>query len=395
MAERAGRFTVKSMDATSPELLTYRVPLGVRTIVVWLTVLAFAVMSLVALPDGATRAFPHGVAGFALVMALPVGLIRRWPLPVLVLLLAEAVTFAEHGAQQIALLQFLAADVVVCFTASTRSRRTSIVSAATCVGVLAGYSAAPEVAGHASLSTAPAPLIVLALTVVIAWTTGNSIRQRHHFADTLHMQTLAQAVMAERLRIARDLHDMVAHSIGVIAFQAGAASRVIDSQPAEARNALNAIETTSRETLTGLRRMLGALRETETDPPETRLTAGLGDLARLTATAKDAGVDVDVAWRGLKRALPPDVDLSAFRIIQEAVTNVVRHAGTSNCQVAVDYCNGEQLTIEVIDDGPGCTTAGTGYGIAGMRERVGLLHGHFAAGPRPQGGFRVAARLPL
>jgi signal transduction histidine kinase len=121
---------------------------------------------------------------------------------------------------------------------------------------------------------------------------------------------------------------------------------------------------------------------------------GLADIDRLAATALDAGVQVDVDWHGSRELLPADIDLSAFRIIQEAVTNVVRHASTSQCQVLIDQQD-EQLLIEVTDSGRGGTVAGTGYGITGMRERAALLGGDFSAGPRPGGGYRVAARLPV
>jgi signal transduction histidine kinase len=145
--------------------------------------------------------------------------------------------------------------------------------------------------------------------------------------------------------------------------------------------------------------MLGALRRAEPDaaehPAPLDPTPGLADLERLVAATMDAGVRVDVRRLGERRALPAELDLSAFRIIQEAVTNVVRHAATRMCRVTIDYRD-EELAIEIVDDGRGCdvATAG-GYGIVGMRERAGLLHGQFTAGPRAEGGFRVQARLPL
>ena len=241
--------------------------------------------------------------------------------------------------------------------------------------------------------------LAVAMTAVIAWQIGNSSRQTRDHAERLAAQNAAQAVTAERLRISRELHDIVAHSIGIIALQAGAATRVIDTQPAAARNAMTAVETASRETLSGLRRMLGALRQAEpgqgSDLAPLDPVPGLADVDRLAATTTAAGVHVDVHWRGQRRPLPPDIDLSAFRIIQESIANVVRHAGTGSCRVSIDH-HDEELSIEVVDSGrgPGNTT-GTGYGIAGMRERVGLLHGDFSAQPRPEGGFRVTARLPV
>ncbi len=375
---------------------------AVRTALAWCAVIAFTCVLFVVLPR-AGQDFPHGFAGFAVAMALPAGLLRRRPLPVLALLLAESVAFSGvgRGHNDIALLEFLAVDAVFCFIAATYARRTSLIAGSIILGVLAIYSVRSVLVDHSSFQ--PTPLSALALTVVVAWMVGNSIRQRRGYDEALRAQVATQAMTAERLRIARELHDMVAHSIGIIAIQAGVGSRVIDTQPAEARNALAAIETTSRETLAGLRRMLGALRQGESDRGESDsiefdrgeavLSLGLADIDRLTATAADAGIWVEVSWRGERRQLPAEIDLSAYRIIQEAVTNVVRHAGTHHCQVSVDYRN-EELAIEVIDDGRGCAIAGSGYGIAGMRERVGLLHGQFSAGPRLEGGFRVAAVLP-
>jgi signal transduction histidine kinase len=207
--------------------------------------------------------------------------------------------------------------------------------------------------------------------------------------------------MAERLRIARELHDIVAHSIGVIAIQAGSGRSVCDASPAEGRDALAAIEATSRETLSGLRRMMTGLRHAEPGfpgpgPGQAPLgpAPGLADVERLAAMTLDAGVQVEVEWLGRREPLPADIDLSAFRIIQEAVTNVVRHAGTDRCLVWIDQQDG-YLSIEVTDSGRGGSTTGTGYGITGMRERAALLSGDFSAGPRPGGGFRVAARLPV
>jgi signal transduction histidine kinase len=186
---------------------------------------------------------------------------------------------------------------------------------------------------------------------------------------------------------------MVAHSIGIIAIQSGAARRVMDTQPDRARDALAAIEATSQETLAGLRHTLGALRQAGADAADRVPVTGLADVERLAATAADAGVQVEVRWSGRRRPLPPEIEVSAFRIIQEAVTNVVRHAGTPQCSVAIDFGEAE-LAVEVTDDGRGGSCEGSGYGLAGMRERVSLLRGDLTAGPRPEGGFRVAARIP-
>jgi len=283
-----------------------------------------------------------------------------------------------------------AAGIEICYMAATRTRSVSATG-------LAMVGAGLLIPGPGGLDLAPLRGGV-ALVTIIAWLIGNSIRQAQAQAELLRAQAAAQTVMAERLRIARELHDIVAHSIGIIAIQAGAGRRVFDARPDEARDALAAIEATSRETLSGLRRMVTGLRRAEPEPGPGQApldpAPGLADIDRLAATTLDAGVQVDVDWHGSREPLPADIDLSAFRIIQEAVTNVVRHAGTGQCQVCIGQQDG-QLSIDVTDSGRGGSAAGTGYGITGMRERATLLGGDFPAGPRPGGGFRVTARLPL
>ncbi len=279
-----------------------------------------------------------------------------------------------------------AAGIAICYVAVTRPLRIS----ATGLAVVGAVLLIPG-PGGTDLAQLRAGVAVV---TVIAWLIGHSIRQARARTDLLRAQT----VMAERLRIARELHDIVAHSIGIIAIQAGAGRRVFDARPAEARDALAAIEATSRETLSGLRRMVTGLRLAEPGPGPGQAplgpAPGLADTERLAAMTLEAGVQVEVDWRGSREPPPADIDLSAFRIIQEAVTNVVRHAGTGQCRVLIDQQDG-YLSIEVTDSGRGGSLAGTGYGITGMRERAALLGGDFSAGPRPGGGFRVAARLPV
>lgn len=242
------------------------------------------------------------------------------------------------------------------------------------------------------------PELAVGLITLTAWLIGFSIRQAHVHAETLRARTQAQAVTAERLQLARDLHDQVAHAIGVIAIQAGAGRRVIKTQPEEAANSLAAIEATSRETLAGLRQAVSALRHAdmgfETSGVAFGPQPGLAELSKLAESTRNAGVDVEVRWSGKRCVLPADVDTCAFRIIQEALTNVVRHAGAKRCWVAIDQ-HDDEIAIEVTDNGHGGQVNGRGYGITGMRERVALLNGNLTAGPRPEGGFRVVARLPL
>jgi signal transduction histidine kinase len=342
-------------------------------------------------------ALPWPLLAMAGVVVLSAVLLRRWPLSALAVLLAGAIAavLMPEPLRPSAFFLIPPAGVAVGCVAATRPRPVSIGAAVIALGVLARCAGTGMPAGFPHGTS---PVLAVAVATVIAWLIGQSIRQNRLHAETLRAQAEAQAVTAERLRIARELHDVVAHSIGVIAIQAGAGSRVIDTQPAEARNALAAIETTGREALAGLRHTLGAPRGTRPGPGPARSplgsAPGLADIARLAATAMGAGVRVDVRWRGERRPLPTDIDQSAFRIIQEAVTNVVRHARTGRCQVIIDQRD-DELAIEVTDDGRGGAGNGTGYGITGMRERADLLGGRLSAGPRPEGGFQVAARLPL
>jgi signal transduction histidine kinase len=336
-------------------------------------------------------------------------LLRRMPLAALAVMLGGSVAFIvlqpPIEARDSTILQQVvaacAAGLEICYMAATRSRRVSVTGVAMATaGLLIPLAVVPTAGFHVGSSGPAVPLatIVVLFVTIIAWLIGNSIRQAQARAELVRAQAAAKAAVAERLRIARELHDIVAHSIGIIAIQAGAGRRVFDATPTQARDALAAIEATSRETLSGLRRMMTGLRRAEPEPGPGLApldpAPGLAGIERLAAMTLDAGVRVDVDWHGSREPLPADIDLSAFRIIQEAVTNVVRHAGTGQCQVLIDRQDG-QLSIEVTDSGRGGAAAGTGYGITGMRERAALLGGDFSAGPRPGGGFRVAARLPL
>ncbi|MER6300519.1 sensor histidine kinase [Kitasatospora sp. NPDC001539] len=330
----------------------------------------------------------------AVVTTLVAALLVRLPLAAVAVALAGSVfSLGMSSVPEVPVLQFLIADAVVGYCAAVRSRAVSLGALALPLAVLAALLLQGAV-NHYPVN--PLAYAGLAATVLIAWLVGNTVHQSRAHGEALRGRATEQAVTAERLRIARELHDMVAHNIGIIAIQAGMGSRVMDTQPAETRNALNAIEATSRETLAGLRRVLGALRQGDPDSAPLEVAPGIAELDRLVERAAGAGVRVALTRRGAARPVPPEVDLAAYRIVQEAVTNVVKHAGTRDCHVTVEY-GPEELAVTVEDRGTGSAGAapGTGYGLAGMRERVTLLHGGFSAGPRPGGGFRVAARLPL
>ncbi|TDE34998.1 sensor histidine kinase [Actinomadura sp. 6K520] len=357
------------------------------TAVLWVAVVLYPLVLFVTVGNGGSGFAGAEVLVSAVLTVLAGVLLLRNPLPVqAILLLAWTAALVQMQNGVIVGLHILITDLGVGYIAAARRRRVSVPVAVVTLAV-------QVLSVLAFVSAQDILLMTVILAAAVAWMVGHSVRGRRAHAETLQEQATAQAVAEERLRIARELHDMVAHSIGIIAIQAGVGGRVIDTQPAEARNALNAIEATSRETLAGLRRMLTALRRDDPGSVPLGPAPGLDDLDPLAEATKDAGVKVDVHRRGQRRPLPPDVDLSAYRIVQEAVTNVVRHAGTDQCRVTVDYGD-EELAIEIEDDGRG-GVLGTGYGLVGMRERVGLLRGDFTAGPRPEGGFRVTARIPL
>ena len=210
-------------------------------------------------------------------------------------------------------------------------------------------------------------------------------------AERARAAAAESAVTAERLRIARELHDVVGHSLGVIALQAGVGARVVDDEPAEARAALQAIAERSRASLQDVRRILGALR----DPAEDlEASPGLAELPGLVEECRAAGLVVQVTRTGEAWPLPVAMDLTAYRLLQEALTNVLRHSGAATARVGIDH-EPERLRLRVSDDGPanGVATAG-GHGQLGMRERVAVWGGSLRCGPRPEGGYEVVAELP-
>jgi signal transduction histidine kinase len=243
----------------------------------------------------------------------------------------------------------------------------------------------------------------------VAWTIGIALRARREGLEArvreaderanVERQTAARALAEERLRIAQELHDVVAHSMSVIAVQAGAGAHVLDERPEQARAALEAISATARGTLTEMRRLLGVLRDDQGERSHAP-APGLADLPQLVDDVRAAGVPVSLEVTG-EAACESNggVELSAYRVVQEALTNVMKHAGApTHVDVSVRHDPGV-LVVEVVDDGrgvaarPAMNGAG-GHGHLGMRERVELWGGELDVGPRAGGGYRVCARLP-
>jgi signal transduction histidine kinase len=237
-----------------------------------------------------------------------------------------------------------------------------------------------------------------------AWLAGRVVHGRQRQVGELtHRAVLlardreeraAAAVAHERARLARELHDVVAHSVSVMVVQAGAAEQVLGADPERAREPLRNIQATGRQTVVELRRLLGILRHGDHELA-TAPQPSLGQLDALLADARHAGVPVSAAVRGTPVPLPPSIDLSAYRIVQEGLTNVIKHAGQAHAQVLVRY-TGRALELQVTDDGPGCPAGQpSGHGLLGVRERVALFGGTFQAGNRAEGGFGLRALLPL
>jgi signal transduction histidine kinase len=237
------------------------------------------------------------------------------------------------------------------------------------------------------------------------WLMGHAVRSRREAEVAVlaeaneraeaERQEGARAVAEERLRIAQELHDVVAHSMSVIAVQAGVGAHVIDQQPDEAKKALEIISHTSRSTLDEMRRLLGVLRGDDGAKVYTP-APGLVDVPELIESVRAAGLQVEYSLTGDLEMVPTGIDLSVYRIVQESLTNVIKHAGRAVAAVAIE-CGDTDLALEVVDDGRGAGVGaanGGGHGLIGMRERVSVWGGSLTVGPRPGGGYRVQATIP-
>jgi signal transduction histidine kinase len=292
---------------------------------------------------------------------------------------------------------YLTFFILVFGVAVTNERRRSLVISAVALGVL--------LTSHLIVfgSEGVWPLLSIGWTAA-AWFWGDGLRtrraylagleERARYLEETREEETRRRVADERLRIARDLHDVIAHSIASINVQAGSAIHVMDRRPEQARESLLAIKEASGEALSELRSTIGIMRGSEDgDAPRTPAPS-LARLDPLLETAARAGIPVEVGVRGEQRPLPSAVDVAGYRIVQESLTNVVRHAHAHEATVTIEY-QPASVEIEVIDDGRNGAGGGApGHGIAGMRERAQAVGGQVEAGPRFSGGFRVWARLP-
>ncbi len=334
-----------------------------------------------------------------LLMVVPLGWRRRAPLPVLAIVVGSTVVgfyVLYDPASQTHPDPFLPFLIAIYSVAVYTDQRRATVGAALAAVAILAIDAPALLAGSV-------PNDVYAwLLYALAWILGRALRHRQDLAAALeHRATRLEldqeakarsAVTEERSRIARELHDVIAHSLSVIVVQAAAERRVLGQEHATTKEVLGSIEHTGRQALVELRRLLGVIRKTD-EGPTLRPQPTLEHLDELIEQVREAGLVVQLRIQGEPVPLPPGVDLSAYRIVQEALTNVLKHADATRAEVLVGYHTSE-LELEVSDDGRGPVgAAGGGHGLVGMRERVALYGGVLEAGRRDGGGYRLHARL--
>jgi signal transduction histidine kinase len=316
---------------------------------------------------------------------------RQHPRAVLIAIFAATLLYVSLGYLQGPNYFSLVVAVVLAVRAGDRT--------AARVAVIAGWLLFLWLPAALGLTGAPTVLAALSIAawLLVLLAVAEALRGRQERAAEgrrARQEEARRKADEERLRIARELHDVLAHHISLINVQSGVALHLMDDQPEQARIALEAINEASGDALREVRSALEILRGGKEEPPRTP-AAGLARLDELVTRASAAGVGVSLEVQGDPRPLPASVDLAAFRIVQESLTNIVRHAEAGTARVELTYGNGD-LTLQIDDDGRGpAAQAAGGSGISGMRDRATALGGELEAGPQPTGGFRVRARLPL
>jgi signal transduction histidine kinase len=342
---------------------------------------------------------------FLVALVAPISVRRRYPVGAFVaVIIAGAI-------EVLALPRFVGSDIsvlVVLYTlAAYRPRRIAVPGLLVCL-LGAGIAIAKWLPGRvvADLWTLSVVLAVYCLPTLTAWLLGDMMRWRRGYYHALEERAArlereqdahAQiAAAAERSRIARELHDVVAHNVSVMVVQADGASYALDTDPERARQAISAIAATGRQALAEMRSMLGVLRSASEEGADFAPQPGIEQLTRLLEQARASGLPVSFTVQGVPRPLPQATALTAYRVVQESLTNARKHGGpTATATVTLRFGEGE-VAITVTDDGRGTTARadGLGHGLIGMRERVELFGGTVSAGPRPGGGYQVAATLP-
>jgi signal transduction histidine kinase len=359
-----------------------------------------ALLAGTALTEALVTGAPPLDAVVVAAIALPLLARRRAPLLVLVLVIAAGYAGYATGPDVGGSLQGWIALNVALYSVAAHCSLARALAGAAIVAVFVLAFEIPRLVEGGRLADVVGEWLFLGGV----WLLGRWVRQRRRRTHDLEQhaaeleadrEALArEAVAAERGRIAREMHDSVAHSVSVMVLQAGAAEQVLAASPERARESLRTIQDTGREAVVELRRMLGLLRDPAGDvalSPQ----PGVARLDALVGQVRAAGLPVELTVEGEPRRLPPGVDRSAYRIVQEGLTNALKHAGPAHASVTVRYGD-RALELEVLDDGRGAEGAnGGGFGLIGMRERAALYGGELDAGGRPGGGYALRARLPL
>lgn len=377
------------------------------------TLAAVTVLPLWLVPASSANREPDIVTVLLLLATtLPVAWRRRRPVLVLAITVLATVLAAATGPSSGVGFGVLIATYSVAVYADRRQSVAALAVTMTAVTVvlILVLASTPDVPP----AFYPVGMVVAWMIFGAVWVLGDLVRSRGKAVEELRQRNVELeaereenarlAVADERARIARELHDAVAHSLSVMVVQAGAARRALETaEPGgeaaaeRARGALATIEATGRDTLGEMRRVVGALRPTGNEPYEPQ--PSLDQLDRLLTTVRAAGLPVELVVEGDARAVPRGVDLSAYRVVQESLTNTLKHAHAASARVRLCYSS-DALDVEVTDDGRGAAAQlleapHRGYGLAGMRERVAMAGGEMVAQPGPSGGFVVRARLPL
>ncbi|GAA1606632.1 sensor histidine kinase [Actinoplanes couchii] len=387
-----------------------------RRIDVWtgLAVAAVAVINLFLSRGGGIFDFVPAVAlweqvVWVLAITLPLTVRRRYPEAVAITVALALLVSRQRGIQELQITTGVLFAAIYTLGAWGRNRAVSrnlrlglvgfaLVWITLAVLVFGGPLPEPAVAASLTMNVLVVNAGFFAFCHLMGDAVWNGVRRRHELeeqaAELRAAQALAaeRAVLGERVRIARELHDVVAHHVSVMGIQASAARRALDKDPVRARTALSAVEEGARTAVDELRRMLGALRSGEAEPATVE-KVGVDRLPEITDRAREAGLTVEFAVYGEPVPLPESLSQAVYRIVQEAVTNTLKHAHARTLDVRVRYLNGE-LELDVTDDGRGGSAAAGGMGLVGMRERVSVHDGTLTHGPHPDGGYRVRARFP-
>ncbi|MFF3075100.1 sensor histidine kinase [Kitasatospora sp. NPDC057936] len=340
------------------------------------------------------------------VVPLPLALRRRYPLAVLWAVLPLAL-LVRHQSEDIAYSAGVAV-VIAAYSVAAYGRRpaavlASLPAAATTLVVLFAEAKLPHFPNGVVAVLLLVPVFAVAYELRMWRRRAAEGHERLSALEREQLAALQRAVEHERARIARELHDVVTHNVSMMTIQAGAARKILDTAPDKAREAMAAVETGGRAAMTELRHVMGLLTidaGTGDDPAATADLSpqpGLGRLDALVEGVRQAGLTVGLTVSGERRAVPPGVELAAYRVVQEALTNTVKHAGGAAAEVTVEYAPAH-LAVEVTDTGgrpTGAAATGNGRGLIGLRERLAVYGGTLHTGTRPRGGYRVKALIPL